>query len=110
MTDALDVWNLDTGERVQRLTGIQAGLGGMTFSTDASRLFATESTPAPGTPGRLHVWDVVTGRELLTHSFDNGPQMYQFFPGGLRFDADKLHITHPQGELILDGTPLPVPK
>jgi serine/threonine protein kinase len=105
----LDVWNLDTGTLVQRLTGVAEGFGDITLSSDATRLFATDRTPPPGTPGRLHVWDVSTGRELLTHAIDYEPNPTNSVLSGFRYDAGKLYIEHPMWVRVLDGTPLPEP-
>jgi hypothetical protein len=102
----MDVWGLDTGERVRRLTGFGSGFGEIAISTDATRVFATDYTPAPGAMGRLHVWDVTTGRELMTVPLDYGPNPYKNTLSGLRFDAGKLHIVHPHWVQVLDGTPV----
>jgi hypothetical protein len=60
-----------------------------------TQVFATEYTPDPGTPGRLHVWDVATGREVLNLPLDYEPNPYKMVLSGLRFDARKLYIEHP---------------
>jgi len=109
-TDVFEVWNLDTGERVQRLTGLADGFGEMTISPDATRFFYTERTPMPGQPGRLHVWDLTTGRELLTLPLDYGPNPQRTFLRDIRFEAGKLFINHPDWVQSLDGTPSPEPK
>ncbi|MBY0457474.1 MAG: hypothetical protein K2V38_09075 [Gemmataceae bacterium] len=104
------MWNLDTGERVQRITGFGTNFGQVALSTDGTRVFATDPTPAPGTMGRLRVWDVATGREVLTIPVGYDPNPYRYVPRGLRYEAGKLCLEHDLWVRVLDGTPLPEPK
>jgi WD40 repeat protein len=108
--ESLDVWNLGTGERAQRITGIGAGFGLIALCDDGGRVFATEVTPPPGVRGRLRVWDVATGREVLSVPLDYDPNPYKTTLRGLRYESGTLYIEHALWTRVLDGTPLPEAK
>ncbi len=112
----VEVWDIDTGQSVARLGGHDAQVSSMAFTPDGSRLFTLD----PGTTGptgkahrRLHVWDLLTGRSLVTL-----PLVSRLGDGSsgdmsLLLQDDKLRLTTPAGVWEFDGTAVnaaPVPR
>src|SRR5262249_28745678 len=98
MNDAVDVWNLETGERAHHFTGHADTPREVLFTPDGSRLFVgVKPQFASAFPARLHVWDLTTGRELLTLPMN--------VVGMSRYDAGKLYFGY-KSDAFLDGTPL----
>jgi WD40 repeat protein len=96
MNDAVDVWNLETGERAHHFTGHAYTPREVLFTPDGARLFvAVTAQFAQKSPARLHVWDLTTGRELLA--------LPTIVARLSRFDAGKLYIGN---DTFLDGTPV----
>jgi WD40 repeat protein len=104
--DSIRVFDTPSGECVQQLSGVVGGVRWAIFNPECTRLFAasagrSEPTGAPRDPGKFHVWDLSTGRELLTLPIESrsaelvGCKLY-------------LHTGNKQTR-ILDGTPLPEP-
>jgi serine/threonine protein kinase/WD40 repeat protein len=110
--DDVHVWNYETGVLRHRLAGHECGGKiPITYSADGSRLFTrdgkNESIGVAGNERRkIHVWDTVTGRELLTVSTINDRGVVQ----GTVLDmaGDKLRVRLATGVLLLDGTPVPL--
>jgi WD40 repeat protein len=78
-SDVVLVWEVASGKPRHRLQANGPGLGQLAFSPDSSLLAATGSR----TDGRLHVWDVRTGRLLQTAGDKESPgRCLAFLPDG----------------------------
>lgn len=110
----VQVWDLLTGTLKHRLgghAGVSPGIA-VAYNADGTRL-ATRDAPESGfvgvtdqstTTGRaLHVWDMATGRELLTLTTGRSSG---FPAGALEFRGEKLFVRQLAGHHVFDGTPV----
>lgn len=98
---ALFVWDADTGELLWRLQGHDTSVSWAAFSPDGSRLFSAERSISGHI--RLIVWDLATGRELISLPL---PDSGGAFPRQLSaLEGDKFYLTTEDGVRVFDGTP-----
>ena len=79
ISSTASIWDLSTGKQ-QLLTGHSATIRGLAFSPDGSHIATTSADRS------MKVWDVLTGRELLTLT-DN-----TLAAAGIAFSPDGTHI------------------
>lgn len=109
------VWDVETGALLGNLSGGETGAslgrppGGATwaaFTPGGDRLI-TASDGTDTTPGRVTVWDIGTGRELI--SFPPPPRerlvrIPALTPYSL--EGARLYVTRSDGVWVYDGTPV----
>jgi hypothetical protein len=107
----VQIWDPGSGERTHRLTGHHGGVVWASAPGDGTRLFALAAAEEAG---RLYVWDVTTGRELLVLAvklgetpfavwFDDRPEDND---RGVWFDEGKVFVPGPDGVQVFDGSPM----
>ncbi|MFO0807732.1 MAG: hypothetical protein U0746_03840 [Gemmataceae bacterium] len=97
----MDLWDLDSGERLHHLIGFEGNAIEAVFNPDGTRLFCHVGRGASATAQhRLHIWDMATGRELLTLATMVGNNV-----GRIQFEGDRIHLRASKYR-ILDGRPV----
>jgi len=75
--DAVILWDVETGDIVDRLTGHQLGVGALAFSEDGLRLASSERAS-----GNIFVWDMNTGEPIsILRGHVDVPTVLDFRPG-----------------------------
>ena len=97
--EELELWNPDTGQMTLRLSGHEGWVRQALFSEDGTRLFAFASK-------RIHVWDLITKRELLTVG-ETGQIGGPVGPREVKLVAGRVYFRSFDGKThVLDGTPV----
>jgi len=76
LTDLVYVWDIDTQELVFELAGHQSKVNALAFSPDGSFLVAG------GDDMTVRIWDVLSGRLIVSREFDSLVQALAFSPDG----------------------------
>ena len=108
---AVDIWDTETGERRHRLAGHEGSDLDAAFSWDGKRVFTTAHNTLVGRERRVRVWDVATGRELLTlsagvhHETKPGPgRGFMVVNASMWFEDGRLYLDYP--DRVFDGRPV----
>ena len=97
----IKVWNLDSGERISTLTGLEGPADGVVFSPDGSRIAASGSEFYAYGPS-VQVWDTATGEPIYTlDSRSDGPSApFVFSPDGRTFATSHTQRSDDMTEVI----------
>jgi WD40 repeat protein/class 3 adenylate cyclase/energy-coupling factor transporter ATP-binding protein EcfA2 len=79
----VNIWDANSGQRLQTLTLQQGNVSGIAFSPDGKRLATTDDS------GSAVIWDVLTGQDLLTITVPE----YQIFSATFTPDGKQLVTT-----------------